>query len=105
MAKKILDQILDPDNNEPLVVYSENDDEMRLAQVAVIPLGVSLYLIAQPLDDPNVADDEALVFEVNTDEDSDEILVIVEDDLVVDVVFEHYYAMLEELNADDDDLF
>ena len=105
MAKKILDQILDPDNTEPLVVYGENGDEIRMEQIAVIPIAMALYLIAQPIDDPIVADDEAIVFEVITDEDTDEILKIVEDEQLVDAVFNHYYAILEELNADDDDLF
>ena len=105
MSKKILDQILDPDNTEPLVVYGENDEEVRMEQIAVVPLGDALFLIAKPLDNPDIAEDEALVFAVNTDETSDEILTVVEEELIIDCVFHHYYAMVEELYGDDDDLF
>lgn len=85
-----------------MVVYGENGEEIRMEQIAVIPIATVIYLIAHPIDDPIVADDEAIVFEVNTDEDTDEILKVVEDEQLVDVVFDHYYAMLEELRNDDD---
>ena len=49
-----------------------------------------------------IAEDEALVFVIDEIDDED-CLVIVEDDSIVDKVFEEYYKMLKEEGIDVDD--
>lgn len=95
MTIDLWDQIMDPDNADPIVVFTEEGEELRLEQVAVIPLGNEVFLLAQPLNVPEIADDEALVYLVDRTAEGTS-LVIVEDDMIVDTVFEEYYRMLRE---------
>lgn len=101
MDKDILSQILDPNNTDPIEVWTEAGVYMQLDQVAVIPLEGELYLLAQPINVPEIADDEALVYRVVHD-DEGTMLELVDDDSIVDQVFEEYYAMLREANIDDE---
>lgn len=98
MDRSVLDQILDPNNTDPIVVWSESNQRMELEQIAVIPLGSMLYLLAQPIGVEGVADDEALVYRIN--QDSECILEVEENDMVVDLVFAEYYQMLREAGID-----
>ena len=92
----IIDQILDPENTDNVVMYNEEGEELEFEQIAVVPVDGELYVILRPIDmDEEIGEDEALVFKVE-EEDDEAFLDIVEDDDVVDAVFEEYYAMLAE---------
>ena len=93
--KSIIDKIYDPDNEENIILYNENDEPVEFAQIAVIPLEERVFVILKPLDVvEGVADDEALVFEIN--EKDDETLKIVTDMSLAERVFDEYYKLLNE---------
>lgn len=96
MAKTPIEQILDPNDTDPIVLYTEEDEAVTFEQVALIPLDGEMYVILKPIEMmEGVADDEALVFAIIEDDEED-VLEIVEDDDIVDAVFEEYTAMLAE---------
>lgn len=94
-----IDKILDENNEEPITLYDEENREIEFDQVAVIPLNEKIYVILKPITEiEGVADDEALVFVIEEIEDED-TLVLVDDEQIIDLVFDEYYKLLDE--ADD----
>lgn len=97
----LLDIILDEDNKDPIVLLSEKGEQITFEQVAVIPREVdgepALFVVLKPLDKvEGIADDEAVVFRVNADEDGNIDLRVVEDQALAIAVFNRYYDLLEE---------
>ena len=93
----ILDVLLDENNTSPITLYDENDKEVKFDQVAIIPLDEEVYAILKPIDEmENVADDEAIVFLIQEDEDGDGVLVVETDESKAMRVFDEYYKLLDE---------
>ena len=103
MAEEFLspiDMLLDENNVENIKLYNEENQEVEFEQIALVPIENKTYAILRPvLEMDGVAEDEALVFVIDEIDDED-CLVIVEDDAVVDKVFEEYYKMLKEEGVD-----
>ena len=98
MGASAIDTILDPENTDNIVMYDEEGEALEFEQIAVLPLDGELYAILRPIDpefEEEMDEDEALVFKVE-EVDGEDTLALVEDDDVVDAVFEEFYAMLEE---------
>lgn len=97
----ILDILLDEDNDSPVVLYDENDKEIRFDQVAIIPLEEKLFAILKPIDEmEGVADDEAIVFRVQEEEEGDAELVVETDEALAMRVFDEYYKLLDNLEKE-----
>lgn len=89
-----IEMLMDENNTDNIILYNEEGNAIEFEQIALVPLGDANFAILRPLiDDEDLAEDEALVFAIE-DVDGEEALVIVEDDEVVDAVFEEYYDML-----------
>ena len=96
-AVNILDVLLDENNDKPITLYDENEKAVRFDQVAIIPLDEQLYAILKPIDEmEGVADDEAIVFLVEEDEDGDAELVVESDEAKAMKVFDEYYKLIDE---------
>ena len=94
--------LLDEDNNDNIVLFNEDNERTEFEQIALVPLSNKIYAILRPvLNDLGIADNEALVFAID-EVDDEECLVIVEDDLIIDKVFEEYYKMLRTAGVDVD---
>mgnify|MGYP000159842674 FL=1 len=101
-AVNILDVLLDENNDKPITLYDENEKAVRFDQVAIIPLDEQLYAILKPIDEmEGVADDEAIVFLVEEDEDGDAELVVESDEAKAMKVFDEYYKLLDEAEKKD----
>ena len=98
MAEEFLspiDMLLDENNTENIKLYNEDNQEVEFEQIALVPIEEKTYAILKPAAAmEGIADDEALVFVIEEIDDED-CLVIVEDDAIVDQVFEEYYKMLK----------
>ena len=91
-----IDMILDENNTDPIVLYNENNDPVQFEQIALIPWVDDTYVILKPVEAiEGIADDEAIVFQI-TELDGEDVLVVVEDDAIIDIVFDEYYALLKE---------
>lgn len=98
----VLDVLLDEDNDQPITLYDENDKAVKFDQVAIIPMDEQLYAILKPIDEmEGVADDEAIVFLVEEDEDGDAELVVETDEAKAIKVFDEYYKLLDEAEKND----
>ena len=91
-----IDMLFDENNNDPIVLYNEDNEAVSFEQIAIVPIDGVVYAILKPqTTDDGIAEDEALVFAV-TEEDDEDVLMIVTDDGIIDAVFAEYYAMLKE---------
>ncbi len=97
MEKNAIERLLDENDLGTIVLYDENDKEVEFEQIAIIPYNNEVYAILKPLEEmEGVADDEAIVFLLDADEETDEVLSVVEDENIIDAVFDAYYKLLDE---------
>lgn len=98
-----IEMLLDENNTENIKLYDENNKETEFEQVAIIPIEEKVYAILKPVTEiAGINDDEALVFAVEELED-EEVLIVVDDEEVVDEVFNEYYDLLKAEGIDIDD--
>jgi hypothetical protein len=90
-----IDQIMDENNQDNIILYNEKNEPIEFRQIAVIGLEDELYVILQPIGIDLIGQDEALVFSIEEDED-EETVKLVDDDEIIDRVFEEYYRLLRE---------
>ena len=90
-----IDQIMDENNQDNIILYNEKNEPIEFRQIAVIPLAEELYVILQPIGIDLIETDEALVFAIEEDED-EETVRLVDDDEIIDRVFDEYYRLLRE---------
>lgn len=91
-----VDLLFDPNNRENITLYNEKDEPVEFEQVAVIPLEDSVYAILQPVQKmEGLGDDEAFAFEVIEDEENGDTLKLVEDDAVIDKIFDEYKKLFD----------
>lgn len=106
MAEEFLspiDMLLDETNTENIKLYNEDNQEVEFEQIALVPIDNKTYAILKPVEAmEGIAEDEALVFVIDEIDDED-CLVIVEDETIVDKVFEEYYKMLKEEGVEVDE--
>lgn len=85
-----VEKLTDPHCDEDIVLYDEQGNERRFAQVAFIPLAGKKHAILRPLFAlGEMENDQALVFTVVYFE-GEETLLVETDDAVVDRVFDEY---------------
>lgn len=92
--KSMIEKLLSEDNEDNIIMYDEDDNELEFEQVAIIPMDEVLYAILAPVTPmEGVGENEALVFLINV---ADETLDIVVDEEIGTAVFEEYYKLCEE---------
>lgn len=98
----ILDILLDENNDDPISLFDEDDKEVKFEQVAIIPHDEKIYAILKPIDEmEGVADDEAIVFLVDMDDEGGSVLVLERDEETAIKVFDKYYQLLDEAEAEE----
>lgn len=101
MSKKndIVKTLLDENNHEPIIIYDEDNREIRFEQVAALPMFGTLYAILKPIDNlDGIDEDQALVFLVDYDEDGNSFLMIEHSEEIAMKVFEEYQRLLDNYN-------
>ena len=98
----LIDVLLDEKNTAPIYMVDENGRQLKFDQVAVIPYGEDeLYCILKPITKiEGVADDEAIVFRVEEDKDGNAILRVEENEEIAISIFDQYYNLEEETEAE-----
>lgn len=98
----LIDVLLDEKNTAPIYMVDENGRQLKFDQVAVIPYGEDeLYCILKPITKiEGVADDEAIVFRVEEDKNGNAILRVEENEEIAISIFDQYYNLVEEAEAE-----
>lgn len=94
----VIDALLDENNFDPITLYSSSDEsdneEYKLEQIAIIPYDGKIYAILKPLFECDwLEEDEAMVFLVDIEQNE---IFEVEDEEIIDGVFEIYYEAFKE---------
>ncbi|MGN1213066.1 MAG: DUF1292 domain-containing protein [Christensenellales bacterium] len=96
-----IDALFDENNSDNIVLYNEKEEPVEFEQVAIIPLDEVVYAILKPTAKiDGVKDDEAFAFEIIAG-DNDESLRLVEDEKIIDKVFEEYNKLVDEEEKQD----
>jgi|GEM_PF-684145 len=96
-AENSIKQLLDPNDASNITLYDEEDNAVEFEQIALIPHQKKVYAILKPAERmEGIADDEAIAFAVEEDEEGDQLLVVVEDEPIIDEVFKAYHKLLED---------
>ena len=98
----IIDMLYDEENEENIVLYDETGKAVEFEQIALIPLEERSYVILKPLDcaAAGIGEDEAVVFEI-LETDGETQLTVVQDDDVIDAVFQVYERLLDEMDDEE----
>lgn len=97
-----IDMLLDADNNDNIVLFNEDNQPIEFQQIALVSIQNRVYALLKPvLSMEGIADDEGLVFVIE-EVDDEECLVIVEENEIIDKVFEKYFEMLRAEGIDVD---
>lgn len=91
------------DNNENnmeqdniIELVDENDNPIRFEHIMTVQYAGDDYVLLAPVDPAeDMEDDELLVLKIDNDENGDEIYVSIEDDSLVQKVFEKYLEIVE----------
>lgn len=93
----LLDILLDEENEEPIVLFDEQDNPTTFEQAAIIPLEEKLYCILVPVDKiDGVGENEGVVFEIITSDTEPTTLNVETSDEIIDKVFEKYEQLFDE---------
>ena len=80
-----------------ITLVGPNDEEVEFEEVAGISLGTSFYLILQPV--KKIFDDEEVyVFEVVEEEGKEPEFFAVNDEEILNAIFDEYEKLIEEEN-------
>ena len=91
--------IFNNEENSIIVLTSQEGEDIPFIEIAGIALDGSFYAILQPVElFEGMAEDDALVFKVTTNDDNSNNFSVEVDDDIVDRVFEAYYKLLDEAN-------
>ena len=86
-----------PDEENIVELTDENGATIRFEHIMTVQYEGEDYVLLAPLDPTeDMEDDEVLVLKIENDENGEEIYVSVDDDAVVEKVFERYLKLAEE---------
>ncbi len=89
------------EDDDIITLLSVNGEEIDFVEIAGIKLDSGFYAILQPVELlEGMDEDEALVFEVTTDDEGENHFEICTDDDIIDEVFAEYNRLLDEANND-----
>ena len=73
------------------------EEEVEFEQIAIIPVKEEVYAILKPVKKiEGLEEDQALVFVLEETEEGEELLNVVEDDEIIDIVFDEYDKLFDE---------
>ena len=91
-----IEALLDAEDDQPIVLFDEQDNEVEFEQIALIPYKNKAYAILKPVKEmEGVNEDEAIVFALLEDENGEDLLSIETDETIVNAVFDEYYKLLD----------
>ena len=98
-----IDALYDEDNNDAIILMNEKGEEIPFEQIAVIPMEAKTYAILKPMVQlDGLGENEGLVFSIEVNVEGMEYLALVTDDDIIDQVFDVYFQLVDEEEADEE---
>ena len=95
-----IDALLDPNDTDPVVFYDDMGNAASFEQICLVPIGRQIFTILKPMGKvPGIGEDEALVFQIYTDKEREDKLLLITDREIIDKVFKVYDKLFDEQNG------
>ena len=103
MADYFKDQMGTTEDDDIIVLYNEETDkDEEFYELATLDVDGKWYIVMKPVEQlPDIADDEVLIYEIIEDKDGNSNFAPIEDDAVLEKVFNEFIAMLEEWDGEE----
>ncbi len=103
MADYFKDQMGTTEDDDIIVLYNEETDkDEEFFELATLDVDGKLYIVMKPVEQlPDIADDEVLIYEIIEDKEGNSNFAPIEDDAVLEKVFNEFIAMLEEWDEEE----
>lgn len=99
-----LEEILDDENEEIITLLNDDNEEIEFYHIATIDYKEEWYIFLQPVEEmEGVSDDEVIIFKIGTDAEGNDSFEPVEDEEVLQAVFNEFEKMMEEEGCCDED--
>ncbi len=97
-----IDQLFDENNFDNIFLEDENHKKVEFKQIGLIPLDERVFAVLQPVKNVfDLAEDEALVFEIVEDKNPDESYIeLCQDEEIIDKVFAELNDLLIKENKE-----
>lgn len=102
MADFFKDQENATEDDDIIVLYNEaTDKDEEFYELATLDVDDKWYIVMKPVEPlPDISDDEVLIYEIIDDEEGNSNFAAIEDDAVLEKVFNEFMKMLEELDEE-----
>ena len=103
MADYFKDQMGTTEDDDIIVLYNEETDkDEEFFELATLDVDGKWYIVMKPVEQlPDIADDEVLIYEIIEDNEGNSNFAPIEDDAVLENVFNEFIAMLEEWDEEE----
>ena len=102
MADEIKDTVID-EEDDIIVLTGEDGTEREFYHIATIDYDEKWYIFLHPVEEmDDVAEDEALIFELKEDEDGNDLFTLLEDDDLINKVYAEYLKELDKIDPQED---
>ena len=103
MADYFKDQMGTTEDDDIIVLYNEETDkDEEFFELATLDVDGKWYIVMKPVEQlPDIADDEVLIYEIIEDKEGNSNFAPIEDDGVLEKVFNEFIAMLEEWDGEE----
>ena len=103
MADYFKDQMNTTEDDDIIVLYNEETDkDEEFYELATLDVDGKWYIVMKPVEQlPDIADDEVLIYEIVEDKDGNSNFAPIEDDAVLEKVFNEFIAMLEDWDGEE----
>ena len=103
MADYFKDQMNTNEDDDIIVLYNEETDkDEEFYELATLDVDNKWYIVMKPVEQlPDIADDEVLIYEIVEDKEGNSNFTPIEDDAVLEKVFNEFIAMLEEWDEEE----
>ena len=103
MADYFKDQMGTTEDDDIIVLYNkETDKDEEFYELATLDVDGKWYIVMKPVEQlPDIADDEVLIYEIIEDKEGNSNFAPIEDDAVLEKVFNEFIAMLEEWDGEE----
>lgn len=103
MADYFKDQMGTTEDDDIIVLYNEETDkDEEFYELATLDVDGKWYIVMKPVEQlPDIADDEVLIYEIIEDKEGNSNFAPIEDDAVLEKVFNEFIAMLEEWDGEE----
>lgn len=89
-----IDMLFDENNYDNIVIYNDKNEPVEFKQIELVSLDNKFYAILEPVSEiDGVFEDEAFAFEIVRDKEKGDSLLLVEDDALIDKIFDEYKNM------------